>query len=386
MLSNLAKNSPNSGIRLMFELASKYENVINLCIGEPSFETPQNIVRKGAEALQKGHTKYTSNAGILELRLALENKLRRENGLEADAKSNIIVTTGAGEAILLSLLATVNPGDEVIVADPYWPNYVGHLAIAGAKLVPARVYEEDNFCLTTDAIERVFTSKTKALILNSPSNPTGAVLSKEQLTSIADFCLQKNIMIISDETYEKILFDGLTHFSVGSLTRFRNHVITIGSFSKTYAMTGWRVGYAQGPEKIIKSMVKIQENVSSCVNASAQVACVEALEGPQESVEEMVADYQRKRDLLVLGLNSIPGISCNKPKGAFYVFPNIKELGKSSQELAHLLVEKTQVITTPGSAFGQGGEGYLRFSCVQSYEKIQQAIERIDHALSKNLV
>lgn len=376
-LSKRALSTPPSGIREMFELANDYDNVINLCIGEPGFTTPKNIIEAGKRALDEGHTKYTSNAGVIELRKVLANKLEKENGIKADPENELIVTTGAGEAIVLTLMALVNEGDEVILPNPSWPNYLGHIATVGGKEVLVETLEEDGFSLKADAIKKVITDKTKVIIVNSPSNPTGAIIPEEELIAIGKLAKENDIIILSDEPYEKLIYDGETNFSLGSLEEFKNMVVTVNSFSKTYAMTGWRVGYAHGPEYIIKAMTKLQENLSSCVNSAAQQASIEAITGPQDAVFEMVEEYRKRRDLLVNGLNELKGVSCIMPKGAFYAFPNIKELGMSSKDVAKTIIKEVQVVTTPGSAFGSSGEGYLRLSFASSTEDIIEALNRL---------
>lgn len=377
-LSDRALNTPASGIRKMFELANKYEDVINLCIGEPGFTTPQNIINAAKLALDKGYTKYTSNAGIIELREALANKLKKDNKINADAENELIVTTGAGEAIILSLMAVVNMGDEVILSNPYWTNYLGHIAVAGGKPIFVETSEADAFSIKANNIESKITSKTKVIIINSPSNPTGGVIPKEELIKIGQLARKNNIVILSDEPYEKLVYDGLSNFSLASVEEFKDTVITINSFSKTYAMTGWRVGYAHGPENIIKAMVKLQENMSSCVNTFAQHGAIEAISGPQDAVLSMVEEYKARRNILVNGLNSLTGVSCKMPQGAFYAFPNIKELNMTSQNVAETLIKEVQVVTTPGTAFGSGGEGYLRLSFASSERDIIESLERFE--------
>lgn len=384
-ISNRAMEGPASGIRVMFELASKYENVINLGIGEPDFQTPKNIVESCKDALDEGHTKYTSNAGDLELRVELAKKLERDNKLPTDPTKNLIVTTGAGEAITLALFTLIDPGDEVLVGDPFWPNYAGQISLANGKLVPVPTYEEDGFCITPENIEKMLTPKSKALILNSPGNPTGSMLNEEQLREIADLALKHNLYIISDETYEKIIYDVPDYKSIGSMPDISDMVITIQSFSKTYSMTGWRVGYAHGHEEIIKYMVKLQENISSCVSSFSQKAAIEGLKGDQHSVEQMVSEYKRRRDLVVARLNNMNGVHCFNPKGAFYVFPNIKSFGKTSEEIAIDILNTTQVITTPGSAFGEQGEGFLRLTFAQSIENLEEALDRLESYFKANL-
>jgi aspartate/methionine/tyrosine aminotransferase len=360
----------------MFDLAVNYQNVISLGIGEPGFNTPENIVEAGIHALYQGYTKYTPNAGLLELREAVAEKLTAD-GLPADPRKNIIITTGAGEAIMLALLAVVNPGEEVLVPDPCWPNYYGQIHLAGATVKPVRTWESDGFHLKAEAVEEAISERTKALIINTPSNPTGAVLSKEELEEIAEVALKHDLVIISDEPYASIVYDGRKHFSIGALPGMADHVITVNSFSKTYAMTGWRVGYAHGPADVIAQMVKLQESVSSCVNSAAQRACIEALRGPQDSVKKMVEEYEKRRKRLVAGLNELPGIKCTLPEGAFYAFPNITGLNRSSREVAMMFLEKAQVVVVPGTAFGEGGEGYLRVSFGGSMESIETALERL---------
>ena len=376
-ISNRALSGPASGIRRMFELARNYEDVVNLCIGEPGFGTPDNIIESACDALHEGHTKYTSNAGVLELREALAAKLEKDNNIVADPAENLIVTTGAGEAIMLSMLTLVDPGDEVIIPDPCWPNYYGHIGIAEGVAVPAKSYEKDGFALTAESIESVVTEKTKVLIINSPSNPTGAVIEKEELMKIGALAKKHGFIIVSDEPYEKLIYDGNEHFSLGSVEELKDYVITVNSFSKTYSMTGWRVGYAVGPKSVIQPMVKLQENLSSCVNSAAQQACIEALNGPQSAVDSMVAEYKKRRDLLVNGINELPGFSCLAPKGAFYAFVNIQGLGVDSERAAEQILESIQVVTTPGSAFGKAGEGFLRISFASSTEDIEEALKRL---------
>ena len=376
-ISTRAQSVPSSGIRKMFEIAKDYDNVINLCIGEPGFKTPQNIVDAGKAILDKGYIKYTSTKGIDELREVIAVKLKKDNNIEADPETEILITPGAGESLAISLLALINQGDEIILPNPHWPNYLGHIAISGGTAVQVDTFEEDNFSIKAQAIEDGISDKTKVILLNSPSNPTGAIIPKEELIKIGKLAKKHDIMIISDEPYEKLTYDGLSNFSLASLEEFKDHVITVNSFSKTYAMTGWRIGYAQGPAKVIKAMTKLQENLSTCVNYISQNAAVEAMSGPQDAITEMAEEYRKRRDLLVNGLNELKGVSCIMPQGTFFAFANIKELNMSSQEVAETLVKEVQVVTTPGNAFGSAGEGYLRFSFASSEEDIIEALNRL---------
>ncbi len=376
-MSRRVLSGPHSGIRTMFALAEGYGDLANLGVGEPDFRTPEHIVEAAIRALREGKTRYTPNAGIPELREALAEKLERENGLRTDPASNLLVTTGACEAIMLSILAVTDPGDEVLVPDPCWPNYLGQIHFAGARAVPVRTFREDRFHLRADRVEAAITGRTRALLFGTPSNPTGSALEREELVALAEVARRHDLMVISDEPYEKLIYDGRAHVSIGSLPGMAERTLTVNSFSKSYAMTGWRVGYVHGPSGIIPPMVKMQENYSSCVNATAQYACVAALRGPQDATATMAESYRRRRDLLVSGLNSIPGISCLVPEGAFYAFPDVSALGRSSEELARDWLKRIQVVAVPGNAFGDAGEGFLRMCYAASEETIRTALDRI---------
>lgn len=360
----------------MFALASGYPDAANLGVGEPDYATPDAIVEAAVAALRQGATKYTPNAGIPELRSALAVKLAVENSIPGTEK-NILVATGACETLMLCMAALLEAGDEILIPDPCWPNYLGQIHLVGAVPVPVATKAEDAFHLRADAVERAVTARTKALLLNSPSNPTGAVLSLEEMEAIADVVRRRDLVVISDEPYEHLVYDGRSHVSLASLPDMADRVLTVNSFSKTYAMTGWRVGYVHGPEEIIASMARLQENFSSCVNSAAQKACLAALEGPQERVEEMRQGYLKRRDLLVEGLRALPGVTCHLPEGAFYAFPDISSFGKSSVEMARLLLEQAGVVTVPGDAFGAAGEGFLRLSFAASEETLKKALNRM---------
>ena len=376
-LSKIASNYPASGIRYMFDLAAQYDNLINLGVGEPNFETPNHIKESAKKAIDEGFTHYVANAGILELRQAIVDKYKREFGLEYTAE-NVMVSMGAMEAIILTLVTIINPGDEVIVTNPCYPNYLGQIMIVGGKVVPVPVYEENEFKLQPEDLEKAVTPKTKAIFLNSPNNPVGAVLDKEDLEALAEVVQKHNLIVISDEVYEKILFDGHIHFSMSQIPQLKDKVIIINSFSKTYAMTGWRIGYAVvGDKDIISRMPKLQEGLTSCVSSFIQKAAVEAINGPQDAVSQMVADYKRRRDILIDGLNTIPGIKCMKSQGSFYAFLNIKAFGKTSFDFAVELLKEAGVVGVPGSAFGSMGEGYLRLSFANSDENLKEAVSRI---------
>lgn len=381
-LSKVAIDYPASGIRYMFDLAAQYDGLVNLGVGEPNFDTPAHIKEAGKKAIDDNYTHYVSNAGIIELRKAIAKKYQKEFGIQYDAE-NVMVGIGAMEAMTLAMIATVNPGDEVIVTDPCYPNYLGELMIIGAKPVMVPVFEKNNFKLQPEDLERAITTKTKALILNSPNNPIGSVLDQSDIEALAEIVKKHNLIVISDEVYEKIIFDGKTHFSMAKIPEVRDNVIIINSFSKTYAMTGWRIGYALGSQEIISRLPKIQEGVASCVSSFIQQAALVAVNGPQDDVDNMVRDYSRRRDILIDGLNSISGITCLKSPGSFYAFPNIKSFGKSSFDFAVELLKEAKVVGVPGSAFGNMGEGYIRFSFANSDENLKEAVSRIAEHIKK---
>lgn len=369
-----------SGVRKMFEKASQYPDAINLTLGEPGFITPKHIIEAGTKNLQMGKTKYTPNAGIGDLRVALAKKLWEENRVLCDPNRNLIVTAGATQALMLLMIALVNPGDEVILPDPGWPDYAGQIHMVNGVPVYAAVREENEFKMTADVIEPLITDKTKLIIINSPSNPMGAVLEKQELEAIAELAKKYQVFVISDETYEKIVFDGFRQYSLAAIEGTEPYVITVNSFSKAYAMTGWRVGYICANEQIITNLIKLHENMIASINEAFQYAAVEALEHGEADVEQMRRCYERNRNLMVEELNKIKGISCLKPRGAFYVFPNVTEFGVSSEEAADLILEKTHVITAPGNAFGSGGEGFLRICYANDFDVLSEALERMKQA------
>ncbi len=380
VLSNAATVALPSGVRRMFELAKNYPDAINLTLGEPGFHTPDYIVEAAIRSLRAGQTKYTPNAGIKPLRDALAEKLWRENGIQCDPDKNLIVTGGATQALMLAMVTLVNPGDEVILQGPNWPDYKGQIDMVGAKAVFARVDESNGFRMTADVIEPLITEKTKLIIVNSPSNPTGGVLDGKDLFEIAELIKKYKLFAISDEPYEKLVYDGFVQKSLAAIEGLEDYVITINSFSKTFAMTGFRVGYICANEKITAALIKLQENMIASIPEPMQMAAVEAIRKGERDVAEMVSYYDRNRRLIVDGLNSINGFFCHNPRGAFYVFPNITGFGMSSDATADYILEKTHVVTAPGSAFGEGGEGYLRLCYASRYEDIREALERMKNA------
>jgi aspartate/methionine/tyrosine aminotransferase len=365
----------------MGNLAASYENVLHLGIGEPDFNVGKSVAEAMKKAIDAGKTKYTPTAGIPELRAAVAKKLKRENAIDCEPDS-VLISHGASEAIMTAFLGVADAGDEILLPDPAWPNYLGqvHMAGCGAAFYP--LLEKDKFHARAEHIEKKITPRTRILVLNSPSNPTGGVTSAQELAEIAELVEKHNLAVLSDEPYEKLLYDGAKHVSIGSLPGMRDRAFTVNTFSKSYAMTGLRVGFLQGPPGLMPAIAKIQEGMSSCVNAPSQWAAVEALEGPQDYVGEMVEQYTRRRKLLLDGLNALPGIRCLAPEGAFYVFPNISKLGKS-QDVAIDWLKRAQLVVIPGSAFGEAGEGFVRVCFAVSEAVIKQALERLAGILEK---
>ncbi len=382
--SQRSKRLGLSGIRQIFERAQKIPDIIRLEFGEPDFDTPENIKAAAIEAIRKGKTKYTSSSGIPELRSAVASKLKTENSISYDPSTEVVVTAGATSAIHLALVAVLDPGEEILVPDPGWATYSHSVNISGAKPVPYALKESSDYTFEREKAEELVTAKTKAILINSPSNPIGSVLSRKSLQDLSDFVQEHKLFVLSDEVYEKFLYQDVgenRHISIGSLPGMRERTVTINAFSKTYAMTGWRIGYAAAPEPILSAMIKINSAENSCVSTITQYAALEALTGSQDSVKRMISAFEERRNILVEGLNEFSGFKCARPKGAFYVFPNIQKTGYSSTELALKIVDEAHVAVVPGSAFGTEGEGYLRIAYANSVEKIKQALVRIGKIL-----
>lgn len=376
-ISNLSKNYPTSGIRAMFDLAANYPGAINLCNGEPNFETPEHIKQSGMNAIAAGMTKYGTEPGLPAMRQAVADKYTREFKRDY-SMDNVMVTIGGVEGILLSLMTLVNPGDEVIIPDPTYTCYLGQALTLGAKVVRVPLYEEKGFKLQAEDLEAAITPKTKAIIISYPSNPLGAVLNREDGEKLAKVIEKYDVMVISDEVYEKIIFDGRVHFSLSQIDSIKDKVLVVNSLSKTYAMTGWRLGYVVGTDQeIMEHMFKMQQAVASCLPLFIMQAGADAINGPQDCVEEMRQHYERRRDLLVNGLNDIPGMKCFRTEGSFCTFINIKEFGMSSWEFSKDLLINAGVMTVAGSAFGEMGEGYLRMCFANSDDNIIEAISRM---------
>ena len=384
-VSERAKEIPLSGIRVIFEKAQSMSDVVRLEVGEPDFDTPENIRAAALEALHKGETHYTSSAGILELREEISRKFHSDNSLEYDAKTQIVVTAGSQNSLNLALMAIVNPGEEVLIPDPGWPNY--EVLTKMAQGIPIRypLRESNSFRLDQEDLKAKVNKKTKAVIICSPSNPTGSVLEEKHLQAVASIAEENDLLVISDEIYEKIIYQSAKHRSIGALPGMAERVVTVNGFSKAYAMTGWRLGYAGGPREIISQMIKLNTGLNTCASSIAQRAGVEALRGPQDSVRQMCEEYLRRRDFLLGRLREIPGLTCVIPEGAFYAFPNIQTLGLSSFDFAMAILDRAKVSTVPGSAFGASGEGYIRLSYANSIEQIGKGLDRMAAAVRAGL-
>jgi aspartate/methionine/tyrosine aminotransferase len=363
-------------------LEKQGKNIVHLEIGEPDFDTPRNIKDAAIKALNAGYTHYTPAAGIPELREAIAEYISKTRKIDV-APDEVVVTPGAKPIIFFSILAYVNPGEEVLYVNPGFPIYESVINFIGAKAVPIPLLEERDFRLDPEFIKKNITKKTKMIIINSPENPTGGVLTRDDLKAIADSIANRDdILVLADEIYSRIIYEG-NHESIAPLPGMKEKTIILDGFSKTYAMTGWRLGYGVMRKDFAPKITQLMINCNSCTSTFTQMAGVEALRGPQEEAEKMVAEFKKRREVIVSGLNSIKGISCKKPHGAFYVFPNIKKTGKTGRELADYLLNTAGVATLSGTAFGKYGEGYLRLSFANSVENIEKALTRIKEAVEK---
>jgi aspartate/methionine/tyrosine aminotransferase len=369
-----------SGIRIMFALADEIPDIVNLGIGQPDFDTPEFIRDAAKQALDDGYTRYPPAKGFEDLRHVIAKKLKAENGIVADPDTEIYVAVGAMQVIFNTCLHLLNKGDEVIVIDPGY-DYYSQIRLFGGVPVPVPARESNRFKVDPADIQTAITDKTKLMIINTPSNPTGAILDEGILRSIADMAITHDIWVLSDEPYEHILFDGHEHISIGSFDGMAQRTISAFTLSKSYAMTGWRVGYTAAPQAVIDEMEKLMEHMVSGVTAVAQRAALAAIAAPQDCVREMVATYDKRRHLVHEGLNAISGIQCLNPESTFYAFPNISSTGLSSWEFAKYLAKEHKVAVVPGSIFGKAGEGYVRLSFAASIEQLKDGIARIQRGV-----
>ena len=370
-----------SGIRKFFDIAAAMPDVISLGVGEPDFVTPEHIRQAGIQSIQRGETHYTSNYGTLELREAIAAHLERLYGLRYDPQTEIMVTVGVSEAVDVAMRALLDPGDEVLIPDPGYVAYEADVILAEGKVVPVATSVDDAFEVKASAIEALVTPRTKVVLLGNPNNPTGAVIEQEELERIAEVANRHDLLVVSDEVYSRLVY-GTTHACIAALPGMRERTILVDGFSKAYAMTGWRIGYACGPAHILEAMLKVHQYAIMCAATMSQAAALEALQHGEPHVREMVAEYDRRRKLMVDGLNAA-GLPCYEPRGAFYAFPSIARTGFSSDEFAEKLLFEEQVAVVAGSAFGQRGEGFVRCAYCTAPDKIEQALDRIARFVSR---
>ncbi len=382
----LAERMQRLGTESAFEVLARAKaleaqgrEIVHLEIGEPDFDTPQHIIEAAVQALRSGYTHYTPAAGILPVRQTIAEHVSRTRGVSVGPE-HVVVTPGAKPIMFYVILALLQAGDEAIYPDPGFPIYRSMINFVGAKAVPLPLREEKDFRFDQDEFRSLVTDRTKLIIINTPHNPTGGVLTRADLEVVAQVARERNIMVLSDEVYEQILYEG-EHFSLMSLPDMLPHTILLDGFSKTYAMTGWRLGYGVMPTPLAEQVARLMVNSNSCTNAATQMAGMAALTGPKDDVRKMVAAFRERRDVIVAGLNQIPGFRCANPAGAFYVFPNIAATGIPSKEMEGLLLDKAGVAALSGSGFGIYGDGYIRFSYANSVENIKKAMERIKQVI-----
>ena len=379
-VSERANKIPPSGIRKFFDLALTMENVISLGVGEPDFRTPWNICESSIYSIEQGTTSYTSNKGLQSLRDALSRYLGQHYNLPYTGSDEIIITSGVSEGLDIAIRSVVDPGDEVAIAQPSYVSYAPCVTLSGGKPVPVRCTEEDHFKLNPDALQEQITPKTKALIINFPNNPTGAVMNGSDLKAIADIVIDKDILLISDEVYAELTYEG-THVAAATVSDLWERTITLNGFSKAYAMTGWRIGYLCAPKELCDAALKIHQYIMLCAPVMGQVGALEALRSAEEDKNSMVNEYRLRRNMFVAGLNRI-GLTCHVPEGAFYAVPSVKGTGLSDVEFAERLLKEQKVAVVPGSVFGDGGEDHLRCAYAVSRKDLTEALGRMETFIS----
>lgn len=372
---------PPSGIRRFFDIAATMKDVISLGIGEPDFVTPAPILNEGIASLQRGETAYTSNSGTIELRRAISEHLIALYGVEYNPETELLITVGVSEAMYLAMTAIIDPGDEVIVPQPCFVAYAPEVMFAGGTAVTIATRVEDEFQVTAEDIEARITDRTKAILIGYPNNPTGAVMSRERLRDIARLAEAHDLLVISDEIYDRLVY-GVQHTCFAALPGMKDRTILLGGFSKDYAMTGWRIGYVAAPAEVLAATRKVHQYTIMSAPTTGQHAALVALKHGEEHVQRMVAEYDRRRKLIVSGCNSL-GLDCFEPRGAFYAFPSIARTGMSDDEFAEKLLAEEQVAVIPGNAFGAGGSGFVRMCYAQSYEKIEEALRRMQRFMQR---
>lgn len=381
-MSNVVVDIQPSGIRKFFDIVSEMKDAISLGVGEPDFDTPWHIREEGIYALEKGRTFYTSNAGLKELKIEICRYLDRRLGLQYDYNNEVIVTVGGSEAIDIAIRAMVDPGDEVLVPQPSYVSYVPCVTLAYGKPVVIELQEKNQFRLTKEELLSKITDKTKILILPFPNNPTGAIMERKDLEDIAQVCIEKDIFVISDEIYSELTYNGEDHVSIACIPGMKERTIVINGFSKAFAMTGWRLGYAAGPQEILKQMIKIHQFAIMCAPTNSQYAAVEALKNGDKDVDRMRESYNQRRRFLLNAFKEM-NLDCFEPFGAFYAFPSIKRFNMTSDEFANRLLQEEKVAVVPGTAFGDCGEGFLRISYAYSLEQLKEAFGRISNFVAR---
>ena len=382
-VSKKLDSSPPSGIRKFFDLTASMKEIISLGIGEPDFVTPWHIREAATYSLEKGYTMYTSNSGLLELRQELARYLELHYGVSYNPESEILITVGTSEGLDLTMRAILNPGEEIIIPDPHYVAYPADIILAGGVPIFVPVSEENNFAIKASDIEPRITKQTKAILIGYPANPTGAVIFKSELNNIARLAEKYDLLVISDEIYARLIYS-VEHTCFPSLPGMKERTILIGGFSKSYAMTGWRIGYVAASREFIQPMTKIHQYTMLCCPTMAQMAAIEALKRGESEVEKMVQEYDRRRRIMLKRLNEI-GLPCFESKGAFYAFPSIKTTGMTSEEFAERLLKEEKVAVVPGSAFGQCGEGFVRCCYATSLANIEEALERMGRFVRKQV-
>jgi aminotransferase len=372
---------PPSGIRKFFDIVATMKDVISLGIGEPDFVTPEPILEAGINSLRAGHTAYTSNSGILELRQAIASQLERLYAVRYNPETEVVVTVGVSEALLLALLATCEPGSEVIVPEPCFVAYQPTVVFAGGVPVPVPTYVSQDFQVTVEDLEKARTPRTRALLLGYPNNPTGAVLERSRLAEIAQWAETNNLLVISDEIYDRLVY-GIPHTCFSALPGMQERTILLGGFSKSHAMTGWRIGYAAAPPAILAAMRKVHQYIIMSAPTTGQEAALEGLRAAEPYVEAMREEYDRRRRVIVDGFNRL-GLACFEPRGAFYAFPSVESTGLSDEEFSERLLMEEKVAVIPGSAFGKSGKGHVRASYATSLPNIEEALNRVERFLNK---
>ena len=376
-ISRMANEITPSLTRKLFDMAKKYDDVIDFTLGDPDYETPDYIKESGCKAIMQGKTKYSANAGLPELRSAVSKRIKNETGVEYSPDNEIQITVGAMEGIFMTLCCLIDPGDEVIIPAPFWVNYKHMTQMLGGKPVIVDSDEEHDFVVTAEAILDVITEKTVAIIINSPNNPSGTVYDSDTLRKICEIAKQRDIVIIWDECYKSIIYDDERFDSVLDFDGMKNHCVIVNSCSKRFSMTGWRVGYLAGPAELISNMPKLQENIAACVSLPSQYAAIAAINGDDKAANEMKKGFEKRKNVLIENINRINKLSCKNPKGTFYALVNIQKTGMSSEEFAYALLEKAHVAVVPGITYGSCCEGYVRIAYTMNENRIIEGVNRI---------